>query len=191
MSITSPWWNGWRRRGWVSAGWIELRTRPFSHSVMSQQVNARRYDCCCKLFFSLLQSVPHIKNDFFKLNFIFSIQKHVMTAEKWLDRQVSASLNKGFVILNKPGNKTVDEIFKERCWFFIWKPVKSVQSTCSHSQLVKYSSFKQQRSTFPLFILASVFILFFLFFLFCRLFCGSRVVSASLQQHFHVIISPI
>lgn len=74
------------------------------------------------------------------MNFLFSIQKHVMTSEKWLDRQVSASLNKGFVIFDEPGNKTVDELIKEHCWFFIWKPVKSVQSTWSHSQLVKYSS---------------------------------------------------
>lgn len=37
-SITWQWWNGWRRRGWACVGWIELKTCPFFHCVMSLQV---------------------------------------------------------------------------------------------------------------------------------------------------------
>lgn len=101
-----------------------------------------------------------------------------MTSEKWLDRQVSASLNKGFVIFDEPGNKTVDELIKEHCWFFIWKPVKSVQSTNSH---------KQRRSTFPSsvnFYLADKKRWKLMELCYSH---GSRGVSASLQQHCHVI----
>lgn len=50
---------------------------------------------------------PKISNkctvlDVFWADLISPIQKHVMTSEKWLDRQVSASLHRGFIIFDGP-----------------------------------------------------------------------------------------
>lgn len=48
---------------------------------------------------------------------IFPLQKHVMTSEKWLDGQVSASLQKAFIIFDKLIYKPISNLLKEHVNF--------------------------------------------------------------------------
>lgn len=88
VSTMSPWWNGWHRRCWVYDGWIELRICQFFHCVMSQQVTAQRFELLFSFFMNNSSVFFNGFTEVFCIDLIFPIQKHVMTSEKWLDRQV-------------------------------------------------------------------------------------------------------
>lgn len=99
VSSTSPWWSGWQRRDWVCVGWIELKTCLFFLCVMQHKATAQRLETYSIADNPSSSKVQSVKGGFITW-LIFSMQKHVMTSDKWLDHQVSVSLVTECVLFN-------------------------------------------------------------------------------------------